>query len=274
MRILPPSALADGEFSVGFINALLQHWHTTRSFQCIGAPKKQHLLLLLDGCRVTYRDAAGRISVAEAGDVVYTPAGSEYCATLSDFCDAHAHTVGINFSLTDTAGMPLALSDGILIFRGGAAKTSPFFHRAAATLPTPLTGRILLLEALGALTADGRTESAPAAIRPALLRLAEDGGLLTSVAEMAALCHLSEPYFRKLFRHSMGVGPAAYRKRLRLERALAYLEFGEVSVGEISEMLGYASVSHFIKEFGQGFGISPLRYRKSTGRRDGAADGT
>ena len=120
-----------------------------------------------------------------------------------------------------------------------------------------------------------RGKSAPATSAEAIKKgLAEDGGLLTSVAEMAALCHLSEPYFRKLFRHSMGAGPAAYRKRLRLERALAYLEFGEVSVGEISEMLGYASVSHFIKEFGQGFGISPLRYRKSTGRRDGAADGT
>ena len=272
MRILPPSALADGDFSVGFINALVQHWHTTRSFQCIGTPKKKHLLLLLDGCRVTYRDAAGRVGIAEAGDVVYTPVGSEYCATLSDFRDAQAHTVGINFSLTDACGLPLALSDGILIFRGGAAKTAPFFHRAADTLPSPLAGRILLLEVLAALS-DSRTESAPAAIRPALLRLAEDGGLLTSVAEMAALCHLSEPYFRKLFRSGMGVCPVTYRKRLRLERALAYLEYGEVSVGEISEMLGYTSVSHFIKEFGQSYGISPLRYRKSAAERDKAAEG-
>lgn len=62
----------------------------------------------------------------------------------------------------------------------------------------------------------------------------------------------------------MGEAPAVYCKRLRLERARDYLTYGDISVGEISELLGYASVSHFIKEFGLAYGASPLRYRKMT----------
>jgi AraC-like DNA-binding protein len=61
----------------------------------------------------------------------------------------------------------------------------------------------------------------------------------------------------------MGTSPAKYRNELRLGKARDYLKFGDISVQEISDTLGYATVSHFIKEFKGKHGISPLQYRKS-----------
>ena len=60
----------------------------------------------------------------------------------------------------------------------------------------------------------------------------------------------------------MGLTPLEYRNSLRLSRARAYLEYGDISVLEISDMLGYATVSHFIKAFKNRYGCAPLQYRK------------
>ena len=262
MRIYPPSALAEREVSVSFINALAQYWRTTRSFRCIGAPKRQHLLLLLDGCEITYTDKEGREIRATDGDVVYTPIGSEYCAVLSRFRDAEAHTVGINFLLFEPGGEGVTLSEEILVFRRVAKSIPLLFRRALSADRTPLEKRILMLTLLDALCCPSQA-AVPAAIAPAMRRLTEELTPVPTVGELALECHLSEPYFRKLFRESIGESPAAYRKRLCLERACAYLTYGDVSVGEIAELLGYSSVSHFIKEFKSTYGLSPLRYRKA-----------
>ena len=264
MEIYSPRELGTRDFSVTFRNALAQYWRTTRSFQCFGNPKKEHLLLYLDGCRISYTDKAGKHISAESGDVVYTPAGSEYRAVLSDFRDENAHTVGINFDLWDALRAPIALSDGILVFRSADLHgVLPLFERALGIGERPpLLQRILMLELLAALAAPTHT-SAPAVLQPALCRLAVMDGTTPTVGMLARECHISEPYLRKLFRQSMGESPAAYRKRLRLEQACRYLTYGDISVGEISALLGYASVSHFIKEFSRAYGTSPLQYRKT-----------
>ena len=267
IKICPPSRLAECDgLHVRFINALAQFWRTTRSFHCIGKPKEHHLLLYLDGCKITYTDKEGRTYIAESGDVVYTPLGSEYRAVLSDFCDEQSHTVGINLALWDE-GEPIALSDGICILHaqehGGVAR---LFARAL-TLEgqSPLAGQILMLEILEALCRPA-APTVPAVLTPALGRLTDVGSPAPTVAELAALCHISEPYLRRLFRQALGTSPAAYRKRLCLAQACRYLTYGDISVGEISSLLGYASVSHFIKEFGRAYGVSPLKYRKTSAK--------
>jgi len=265
MKICSVSELVNQNFNVIFVNVLQQFWHTTKSFQCIGAPKKQNLLLFLCGCRITYTDKNNKIFEASGGDVVYTPIGSEYKAQLSDFRNANSHTVGINFLIFDQTGEQIILSDSIRIFRETKGLLLPMLFQKALHYDTSrylLKSRILLMEILNSLAAQSSPENAPDHIINALQYLTEHVEENPSIAKLAELCNISEVYFRKQFKMYTGTTPVKYRNLLRLDRARSYLEYGEISIQEISDMLGYSTVSHFIKAFRERYGCSPLQYRK------------
>ena len=254
-----------------FINALRQFWKNTNAFQCIGTPKKQNLLLFLDGCRITYTDKDGVENVADSGDVVLTPVGSEYRAVLSDFLSPSSHTVGINFLLKDESGEECVIGDDITVFRGvDISEMTALFDRAALGdgMGKKVSGRIILLEILSRL-AEHPSDGGNRTVSEAIGFLYENIEKNPSVTELARHCCVSEVYLRRKFKEYMGVSPAEYKTELRLNKAASYLRFGDISVQEISDTLGYATVSHFIKEFKKRFGLSPLKYRKD---RNGNAE--
>ncbi len=268
MKICTLYDLIHQNFNPVFINGLQQFWRTTKSFQCIGAPKKQNLFMFLNGCKITYTDKDGRIFVAQSGDIVYTPMGSEYRVQLSDFQDAASHTIGINFFLYDEQGEDVLLSEQIQVFHDPQNPMLPMLFKNALRNDNPnqfVQNRILLMEILCALASQSPEKSQPDHITKALRYLSEHIEKNPTVAELAGLCHISQVYFRKQFKEYVGVSPCEYRNALRLSRAISYLEYGEISVQEISDMLGYSTVSHFIKEFKQRYDCSPLKYRKRRG---------
>ena len=69
--------LLNADFNVKFINALKQFWRIKNTFSCINEPKKNDLLLYVDGYSATYVDKNGNTFTANSGDIVYTPTGSE-----------------------------------------------------------------------------------------------------------------------------------------------------------------------------------------------------
>ena len=264
MRTVNRDELGSMNFNPIFINALRQMWKTKKSFQCIENPKKQNLLLYLDGCKITYTDKYGKVIVANSGDVVYTPTGSEYRAIMSDFENEFSHTVGINFHLLDEKNCPIVFSDQIQIFK---LKDTPviasLFERAAIDDQgyVTISNRIILMEILERLIYEPFNRDS-SLVSKTIRYLSNNVEKNPSVAELAEICNVSEVYLRRKFKERMGVSPAKYKNELRLGKAISYLKFGDISVQEISDMLGYATVSHFIKEFKQKFGISPLQFRK------------
>ncbi len=270
MKICSVNDLVNQSFNVVFINALQQFWLTTKSFQCFGTPKKQNLFLCLNGCKITYTDKNGSTVTAESGDVVYTPIGSEYKAQLFDFQNASSHTIGINFFLLDSMGEHLILSDDVRVFRASDNRMLPLLFQKALHYDTTrsiLKSRMILMEIFNSLATYDTAENAPEYIIKASRYLSEHVQETPSISSLAKLSHVSEVYFRKQFKRYMGATPIEYRNSLRLDRARSYLEYGEISVQEISDMLGYSTVSHFIKEFKKHYGCSPLKYRMSNNRQ-------
>lgn len=266
MQICALNELIHQNFNVFFVNALKQFWHTTKFFQCLGAPKKQNLLLYLNGCKITYTDKSGKTFTANSGDIVYTPIGSEYKAQLSDFENASSCTVGINFFIKNSIGEDLVLTDAIQIFRADQNRTLPFLFDEILRMDDAqdlLKTRIILMQILSSLASHANAPTAlPSFVSKALRYLSEHVEENPTVSKLAKLCHISEVYFRKQFKAYTGKTPSEYRNALRLEKARSYLEYGDVSVQEISDTLGYSTVSHFIKEFRRKHGCSPLKYRK------------
>ena len=68
--------------------------------------------------------------------------------------------------------------------------------------------------------------------------------------------------FRKLFRAELGISPHRYRIRRRLDAACALLLRPELTISEISEMLGYASPYEFSAQFKRYMGCPPSGYRQ------------
>lgn len=83
-----------------------------------------------------------------------------------------------------------------------------------------------------------------------------------SVGTLASICHISEPYFRKLFALCFGISPLKYINQLRFARAKEMLDSGFYSVRQISELIGFQSECYFSREFKSQFGVSPSQYRK------------
>jgi AraC-like DNA-binding protein len=99
-------------------------------------------------------------------------------------------------------------------------------------------------------------------IAPGFIYLTEHFDEVVQISHLAKMCNVSEVYFRKRFRECLGVSPIKYRNHLRLEKAKEYLEYGDISIQEISDLLGYSSASHFTKEFSTEYEIKPLTYRQ------------
>ena len=77
---------------------------------------------------------------------------------------------------------------------------------------------------------------------------------------LAALCGISEVYFRRLFQNALGISPKEYIIQKRIEYAKTLLSFGDFSVTEVSALCGYAEPCHFSREFFKRVGVSPGKY--------------
>ena len=77
---------------------------------------------------------------------------------------------------------------------------------------------------------------------------------------LPGLCHLSETYFRRLFRLAFNESPAEYRRRLRVAYAQDLLLDARLSISEIAQQCGYPDPAYFSRMFQKTLGICPSRY--------------
>lgn len=101
-------------------------------------------------------------------------------------------------------------------------------------------------------------------IDPALacIQQAVTDGYTVSIAQLAALCRMSEPNFRRVFRQAVGLSPHAYLQLCFLHKAERLLLTTDLSVSEISSRCGFEDVSGFNRLFRQSRGQSPSAYRR------------
>ena len=81
-----------------------------------------------------------------------------------------------------------------------------------------------------------------------------------SVSDLAAKVNVSASQLTVLFRNYLGMSPAKYITHIRLEESKNMLSQGQMSIGEIAELLGYASVQHYSKQFRDWFGMTPSSF--------------
>lgn len=81
--------------------------------------------------------------------------------------------------------------------------------------------------------------------------------------DVARGANLSRSHAARLFRARFGESPAAFRRRLTLERAAWALRRGVGSVTEVALEAGFDSLEGFTRAFSRVYGTSPSLYRRA-----------
>lgn len=82
-----------------------------------------------------------------------------------------------------------------------------------------------------------------------------------TVESLAAEVGMSRSRFADRFAELMDQGPMAYLSEWRLQKALARLGGGDVSIKELAHDIGYQSPAAFTRAFAQRFGAPPTDFR-------------
>jgi len=83
-----------------------------------------------------------------------------------------------------------------------------------------------------------------------------------STAELAAVAHLSIRQFNALFREQLGRSPHQYLLERRMQSARQLLETTGLSIQQIADAVGYASLSSFSEGFSRYHGKPPSHFRR------------
>lgn len=82
----------------------------------------------------------------------------------------------------------------------------------------------------------------------------------TSVTELASIACLGKKQFERLFNELIGANPKEYARIVRFQKSLKLLQhdFENINLAQLAYQCGYADQSHFIREFKQFSGYTPL----------------
>ena len=132
--------------------------------------------------------------------------------------------------------------DGALrrIFFGGMALLHATFARANLPLLPPL----------------------PPALREVLRKIERSPRENLSNERLANLCGLGVAGLTRAFATHVGVSPATYVRRTRLNYASRLLAFTEMSIEQIAEASGFANRHYFTRVFTRHVGCGPATFRK------------
>lgn len=110
-----------------------------------------------------------------------------------------------------------------------------------------------------------QAESEHRAINKVIERLQRIRGAYPDHSTLAATAGLSRFHFSRLFKLETGMTPGRFIETLRIERAKALIDVGDLPLVEIAYKTGFSDQSHFTRRFRKTTGMTPGAYaRKST----------
>lgn len=93
--------------------------------------------------------------------------------------------------------------------------------------------------------------------------LAENCERPITLDELSTQFFLSKSYICRIFKEVTGYTISEYTNIHRIRKAKRYLEETDLSISEISHLLGYESLTYFERMFKHYMTLSPLKYRKT-----------
>lgn len=187
-----------------------------------------------------------------AGQLLFIPKNTVYTTT---YLEADTEIKIVQFDLAAGSFPDYFSAPLILELPNAGELIDPFFHNIAAHPFHSLSCLYALLWQI-----DSRRSRIPTKykkLKPALAEISHNFAQNEKIAHYAALCGMSEPNFRRLFREYTGHSPVDYRNALRLNDARIKLQSGEYNVSEAAESSGFSNLSFFIRLYKKKYGYTP-----------------
>ena len=110
---------------------------------------------------------------------------------------------------------------------------------------------------------EGTSGSKAALVRDVKQYLAEHYAEHVTLEDAAGVACIHPTYLSRIFSEVEGAGFSDYLAALRIRKATEYLRDYRLRIYEISEMVGYRNVKHFMKVFKKIEGKTPSEYREN-----------
>jgi AraC-like DNA-binding protein len=208
------------------------------------------------------------------GDLVITLPGE--CHRLAERSDAQQHIlfVGIQNSEIDDRVLDLLRTRRVRllprahsvesIMRGlilQAVSQKPMRDMVARAYMTTLVA-VISQQVTEITCGPGRTIATPNSyeIEKALRFMRDNTHRRVSLTELAGVSGLSVSHLCERFHREVGMPPAQFHQRMRLEMARSVLLQQDYSVTRVAMMYGFSSSQHFSREFRRLFDMSPREY--------------
>jgi AraC-like DNA-binding protein len=88
-------------------------------------------------------------------------------------------------------------------------------------------------------------------------------GANISLTTMAQIAGMSPNHFVLLFTKATGQSPHQYVLRARIDSAKLHLNDEELSIAEVSRLVGFRTQEHFTKVFRKIVGVTPREFRSA-----------
>lgn len=82
-----------------------------------------------------------------------------------------------------------------------------------------------------------------------------------TIGDLAAVSHMSETHFRRVFQKTMNMTPSDYLNLVRVQMACEYMKKHTASMEMVAERCGFQSVSTFNRNFKKIVGITPYQWK-------------
>ena len=237
------------DFEIMEPELVLQSWndsHSYTGYQCSGRPY-DGLMLITGDIRMEFSMIDGVTVTAAKNDLVYLPMGLRYTVRIEWEAAALPRIQGrlFNFILRDENGQAL----------------SAVCHAPKRSMVCVKAEAYRLLRHVLSFCVGESEKRYP--IRAGVEYLKLHWNENTPVSELAALCGMSECYFRRLFGKFAGMNPVRYRTLIRISAAKSMLSAGGMSVVEVAEAVGFEDCFYFSRVFKSIVGVSPSVYARN-----------
>ena len=275
MKIIPIDTLYCMDVTFTDVIPTIRYHKENAKYSLMSPTKPFNTLIYFNTCSGTYTSPGISPITAIPGNIIYIPTNTPYEVSFFDTKTGAPNCIRIEFNIYDRHGEEVVLSNTItnLEFNHTTYVYEKFLKMAtlhnAPFIPL-MNIKSIFYDILYNISITAHmhnlSQNEFSTIHEGIKYIETDTEQSKSIAEIAKMCHVSESYFRTLFKKYSGLSPTDYRISKKIERAKELIANSTMTITEVAYELNFKNVHYFSRLFKTKVGTTPNEYQKKYGK--------